>query len=64
MIKAAVGRPLLGSSSEDRCRKAFDAWATPYLPEKRPLLRLIAWNSWKACWTYLQERARTEFIEQ
>jgi hypothetical protein len=53
-------------TSEERCRKAFEAWiGGSYLEQiaRNPQTdRHHAWMGWNACWRYLQEHVK-EYIE-
>lgn len=64
LIKGAVAKPLLGSSSEERCRKAFLAtfgYNAPALIDGTAIDAL--WHGWKECWRYLESRV-TDFIQE
>lgn len=64
LIKGAVAKPLLGSSSEERCRKAFEEWmGGTVFTEADPLTREFMRRTWNACWKYLESRV-TDFIQE
>lgn len=53
-------------SSEERCRKAWEAWWYPNNPpsfrDKEFEAAMISFNAWRAAWDYLESRVE-EYVQ-
>lgn len=48
----------LKKTSEQRCREAFDAWRGASFQDQGH--EKVLWNTWQACWKYLEGRLLKE----